>query len=69
MTCLNSCQTYVITSKHDPALNLNVSNMNATVMTGENGKDKEIQPSLSAKELTDEQNNDTFCSSIVEVNE
>ena len=47
--------THVESSKHEPALSVNVSNVNATIMEGENYEHKEIHLSLSTKELIDEQ--------------
>ena len=46
---------YVDSSKHEPALSVDVSNTNVTIMKKENSKDKEIKMSLSTKELIDGQ--------------
>ena len=63
MPCLNTYQIYMLT-----ALSVAVSNIDVTTMKKTNSKNKEIQLSLNTKELTDEQNNNTFYSIMVEVN-
>ena len=53
---------YADGSKHEPSISVNIANINATIMNEENDEEKEIHLSLITKELIDEQNNDTFCS-------
>ena len=52
---------YFDSSKHEQDPSVEVSNINATIMKEENDEDKEIQLSLSAEEIIDKQNKDTFC--------
>ena len=54
-------------SEHGPAPYVDVSNRNTTIMKGKNDKDKEIQLSLSTKELINAQNTDTFCSTMLKL--
>ena len=58
---------YVDSSKHEPVLpvNVNVSNIFATIIKEESSKNIEIKLSLSPQELSDEQKNDTFCSTML----
>ena len=56
---------HVVSSKHYLALYVNVSDIDATTMKQENSEDKEVQLSLSTKELIDEENSDTFCPTIL----
>ena len=53
---------YVESSEHIPAPSVDVSKINATIMKEDNDEDKEVELSLSIKELIDVQNNDTLCS-------
>ena len=45
--------TYVDSSTHKPTLSIDTLNIDATVVKEENNDDKEIQLSLSTKELID----------------
>ena len=68
MPHLNSCpDIYFDSSKHEPALSVDVSNIDVTVIKEDNNEDKEIQLSLSTKELIDGQNNDTFSNSMLKI--
>ena len=50
-----------VDSTHEPAISVDISNIDVTVVKEENNKDKEIQLLISTKELIDGKNNDTFC--------
>ena len=56
---------YVDGGKCKQTLPVNVSNINDSIVKEEKGKDKEIQLSLSTKELIDAQSSDTFCPNIL----
>ena len=57
--------TYVDSSKHKPVSLVNVSNVNATVMKQERDGGEEVHFSVHMEEPIDPQNNDTFCSTIL----
>ena len=55
---------YVDSSKHKLVSPVNASNINATILKEEKGEDKEIQLSLSTKELIDAKSSYPFCSAL-----
>ena len=58
---------YHDSSKYEPALSVDVLNIDVTVRKDENKKDKAIKLSLITKELIDGQNSDTFCSTMLKL--
>ena len=58
---------YVDSRKHEPAISVDVSNIDITVMKNTNREESEIQLSLMTKEVIDEQNKDTFCSTLLKL--